>query len=114
MIHPITVANERDKPQRPDGGVSVYVGRPSPLGNHYSLARGASEEQRAEVIARYAVWLDSKLADQSTDQAFQFGQLLEIARRRPLQLVCWCAPKACHADVIAERLRASLSEPDGE
>lgn len=113
MIHPITVASERDKPQRPEGGVSIYVGRPSPLGNPYRLDRGASEEERAEVIARYATWLDEQLsAPHMTDAAYLFGQMQEIARTRPLQLVCWCSPKACHADIIAERLRAALSGGD--
>jgi hypothetical protein len=36
----------------------VYVGRPTPLGNPFRLLR---EEDRDEVVARYATWLKEQL-----------------------------------------------------
>lgn len=107
MIHTITVIHWRDRAQHPG---AVFVGRPSPLGNPYKLARNASDAERAACIAQYSEWLDSKLADISTDEAYMFAQLRNRVQEGPLTLVCWCAPKACHADIIAERLRTSLDD----
>jgi hypothetical protein len=36
----------------------VYVGRPTPLGNPFRLEK---EDQREEVVARYATWLEEEL-----------------------------------------------------
>lgn len=66
---------------------AVYVGRPSPFGNPFERERG---ETREHVIARFETWLLSQPA------------LVERVRRelRGRHLVCWCAPKRCHADVL--------------
>lgn len=67
----------------------VYIGRPSKWGNPFKLGPG---ESRADAIAKYRKWL--------------WGQpeLIAAARRelRGKVLGCWCAPKACHGDVLLE------------
>lgn len=65
----------------------VYIGRPSKFGNPFVIGQHGS---RAEVIARYEAWLMSQPA------------LVEAAKRelRGKSLVCWCAPLACHGDVL--------------
>ena len=69
----------------PDG--AVYVGRPSPWGNPFILT---AESQRAAVLAKYEAWL---LA--------QPDLVARVKRQlRGKHLVCWCAPKACHADIL--------------
>lgn len=67
----------------------VYVGRPSRWGNPFKLTR---ERDRVAVIERYRQWLLSQ------------PELIAAARRelRGKVLGCWCAPKLCHADVLAE------------
>jgi len=74
-------------PQPPPG--AVYVGRPTKWGNPIPLDR---ELNRMEVLARYRTWLLSQPA------------LMKAAREelRGKDLVCWCAPRACHADVLLE------------
>lgn len=72
---------------------AVYVGRPTKWGNPYSHLVGAGlihVASRGEAIRRYEEWLRSKPA------------LLAAAKRelRGKDLVCWCAPLACHADVL--------------
>ncbi|MDA8190782.1 MAG: DUF4326 domain-containing protein, partial [Gammaproteobacteria bacterium] len=42
------------------GPESVYVGRPSPLGNPFAIGPDGG---RAEVIQQYAVWLEERLRD---------------------------------------------------
>ena len=76
-----TVLNKRSSQ---DG---VYIGRPSKFGNRFVIGQHGS---RADVIAKYEAWLMSQPA------------LVEAAKRelRGKNLVCWCAPLACHGDVL--------------
>jgi hypothetical protein len=69
--------------QAPDG--AVYVGRPTKWGNPYVIGRDGT---RDEVIEAYREWIGKR------------PELL--AELRGKHLVCWCAPKACHADVLLE------------
>lgn len=68
----------------------VYVGRPTVWGNPYTMPEDGT---RDEVITLYREWIA------------EHPELVEQLReRRPRRLVCWCAPQACHADVLAELL----------
>lgn len=80
------VWNKRDKNTPSD---AVYVGRPSRFGNPFVLHRG---QDRAEIIAKYRSYIDRNPA------------LVRLIRRelRGKDLVCWCAPLSCHADVLLE------------
>lgn len=70
-----------------DGGDGVYVGRPSKWGNPFVIGRDGTREQ---VIEKYRHTLTPAQ--------------VEAARRelRGKNLVCWCAPLPCHADVLLE------------
>lgn len=66
----------------------VYIGRPGKWGNPFVIGRDGS---RAEVIAKYRAWLASQ------------PELLDaLDELRGKDLVCWCAPLACHGDVLIE------------
>lgn len=65
---------------------AVYVGRPSKWGNPFVIN---SANPRAKVIARYEAML--------LDNPVLMNDLHELRGR---DLVCWCAPSACHADVL--------------
>jgi hypothetical protein len=80
------VWNKRD-PNVPKG--AVYVGRPTKWGNPYTLI---DEKNRDDVIELFRTYL------------LAYPQLLEAAKAelRGKHLVCWCAPKPCHADVLLE------------
>jgi len=85
---------------------AVYVGRPSKWGNPYKVGaskfilgipRGVSESgrlTRKEAIERYEWRL----------RATEIGATLmeQIDELRGKDLVCWCAPLPCHADVLLE------------
>lgn len=82
MPHPLVVHCKRSP-------YDVYIGRPSPWGNPFRLR---DEAERAAVIRRYRTWLARR------------PELIERARRelRGKRLGCWCAPRPCHGDVLAE------------
>jgi len=69
---------------------AVYVGRPTKWGNPFAIGKDGTRE---EVIVKYRKWLTYERPD-----------LVEMAFRelRGKDLVCWCHPKACHADVLLE------------
>lgn len=90
---------------------AVYVGRPSEWGNPFSHLDGTSAEwrvaDREEAIARYRDWLMARL---NAEPALRRRLVSELAGK---DLVCWCAPKACHADVLAELANAgAVHQPD--
>ena len=86
----------------------VYVGRPTPLGNPFRIGPDGS---RAEVIQLYTDWfyeqLDAVLTADYRSAAVKH-QLRVIQKVHRLKgevcLLCWCAPKLCHANVVAEYL----------
>lgn len=66
----------------------VYVGRPSKWGNPFTIGRDGTREQ---VIETYRLWL------------MRGNPLLhDIHELKGKTLACWCAPKACHADVLLD------------
>jgi hypothetical protein len=69
----------------------VYIGRPSKWGNPFVLRSGASDEERTRCIERYREWL--------MQQPELLAQLHELRGKR---LACFCKPKACHGDILAE------------
>jgi hypothetical protein len=74
----------------------VYIGRPSKWGNPFVVDKHGA---RGECIALYESWL--------RENAALFAALDEL---RGLVLGCWCAPHACHGDVLARLANASLLE----
>jgi hypothetical protein len=70
----------------PEG--AVYIGRPSKWGNPFVIGKHGT---RAEVVARYRAYL---LGNRELMAA--------LPELRGKDLVCWCAPCACHGDVLLE------------
>lgn len=64
---------------------AVYVGRPSKWGNPYRIGVDGNRE---EVVRKYKEWLPTS------------G--LDVYELRDKNLVCYCAPLLCHADVLLE------------
>jgi len=101
----IKVVNKKRK------GKGVYIGRPSPLGNPYTHLKWVASRpgmflvnNREEAIAKYEVWIKDVLAKDSP-QKEAYTQLQEqLEKEGELSLVCWCAPLACHGDVLKKLL----------
>jgi len=77
---------------------AVYVGRPSAFGNPFQIGR---DGDRHNVINKYREWFKEKI--QNDDRFFNVVNSL-----RGKNLVCWCSPKQCHAEVILEYLGESF------
>jgi hypothetical protein len=75
----------------------VFIGRPSKWGNPFHIGRDGN---RAEVIAKYEAWL--------MQQPALLACLHEL---RGKILGCYCAPDACHGDVLA-RLSNTPQKPE--
>ena len=75
---------------------AVYVGRPTKGGNPYSHLPSTKAEftvtTREEAVEQYREWLLTNT------------ELIEAAKTelKDRDLVCWCAPKSCHADILME------------
>lgn len=66
----------------------VYIGRPSKWGNPFVMGKDGDRET---VVKKYKEWL--------LKQPKLMAQLHEL---RGKVLGCWCAPQACHGDVLVE------------
>jgi hypothetical protein len=97
---PIRVVSKRAGGTKPEPHeVVINIARPSVLGNPYHMKH---EHQRDHVIREYKRWLEARY----NDDASVFTELHAIAERvkdgEYIALECWCAPCACHGDVIIE------------
>lgn len=71
---------------------AVYVGRPSKWGNPFAIGVDGT---RDDVLVKYMLWLCSEDA-----LMHALGEL------RGKDLVCWCKPLPCHADILLELANA--------
>jgi len=74
----------------------VYIGRPSKWGNPYRIGPDGSREEVIEKYRRHLLNQPELLAD--------------LDELRGKVLGCWCAPQACHGDVLVELLEKKGSE----
>lgn len=70
----------------------IYIGRPSKWGNPFVIGHDGTRE---EVIAKYEAWLNAN--------PILMESLKDL---RGKILGCWCAPKACHGDVLTRLANA--------
>lgn len=84
------VHNKHQRAAPPD---AIYIGRGSPWGNPFKVGRDGTREQ---VIARYEK---------------EVLPTLDLSPLRGRDLVCFCAPLACHGDIL---IREANKEREGE
>ncbi len=83
---------------------AIYVGRPSKWGNPYKIGGkvlGLKKDKtlsRKDCIVMYHEWL---LMEPDGKEL-----LKDIGELRGKDLVCWCSPNECHADVLLELANA--------
>lgn len=65
----------------------IYIGRPSKWGNPFVIGADGS---RDEVVAKYSAWVVT-----------QPDLMAALPELKDKVLACWCAPEACHGDVLA-------------
>lgn len=77
---------------------AVYVGRPSKWGNPFVMGKDGT---RNEVVKKYKDHLDYVL-EGSPDVKDKL-----IKELKGKDLVCWCSPETCHADILLEYANAN-------
>ena len=83
----MTVVNKKThKPTSND----VYIGRPSIWGNPYVIGHRGD---RNAVVARYRTYMRSRI--------LRYPHMMKLLLGlKGKNLVCYCAPQACHGDVL--------------
>lgn len=79
--HTVVVNKRSDEPY------DVYVGRPTKWGNPFKVGIHGAQ---GECVIQYAEWIRN-----------QPQLLADLDELRGKRLACWCAPKPCHANVLA-------------
>lgn len=94
----VRVVSKRANGTRPKAGETVIdISRTSILGNPYPMHH---ESQRNDVILGYRKYLmDQYHAQTPVWQAVE-ALAKRVANGEHLALQCWCAPLACHGDII--------------
>jgi len=67
---------------------SIYIGRPSKWGNPFEIGRDGTREEVVEKFKTYLLNNNELMAS--------------LEELRGKNLLCWCAPKACHGDILIE------------
>lgn len=80
----------------------VYIGRGSRFGNPFVIG-GCTGRTRGDVIRLYKGWLWGRLKS----GVFTKEMLLELDGKR---LACYCAPQACHGDVLVKAIEWAKGE----
>lgn len=93
---------------RDDCSKGIYIGRGSPLGNPFRLKSAGGEFERDESVAMYEEHLRRLVAERDPAVCAELNRLYRIARDGDLDLVCFCAPLACHGDVVKKILEEKL------
>jgi hypothetical protein len=126
----LTIGNLRTSPNE-SLGASIICDRSSVLGNPFKMSNHADDSQRTAVIEGFRSYLHL-VANQgekpgwaanqvvttkgltlspswktpTTDEFMaELGRIEHLAQKEPLTLLCWCAPKACHCDILVRYLR---------
>ena len=75
---------------------AIYIGRGSRWGNPFRIG---PDGDRAAVVARHEAWLKD-----------QHALLRALDELRGRDLVCFCAPLACHGDLLVRLANATRDE----
>ena len=87
----MTVVNKRTHTPTSN---DVYIGRGSMWGNPFRIGR---DGERDDVIRMYTAMMVRRLEGTDAD-----GWLHDLAKLKGKTLVCYCAPLACHGDVLEQ------------
>lgn len=98
-MHPLVVHKQR-------APYDVYVGRPTEWGNPYQIGRDGTRE---EVVEAFKQHLWRRLQSEP-------NLVKRVAALHGKTLACWCAPEACHADILvaASEWAKEQLQPQGD
>jgi hypothetical protein len=86
----------------------VYIGRPTILGNpfsHLDSVKGTVKTAtREEAVAKYMEWLRGEYFHGSPVQEELDKIAVKYRNGEIIHLICWCAPLACHGDMLKQAI----------
>jgi hypothetical protein len=106
----IRVGNKRlHSPLKPlPGEIQIHIDRPHILGNqNYAESKLMIDVEKAVEKFRVDLDEDLKVGGPMSKEINRIVELLKLGRN--VILMCWCAPKACHGDVIIEAVEKILA-----
>ena len=77
----------------------IYIGRGSTLGNPFAM-KDKSDQERFRVIKEYKDYFKQQLLDNSEFRMVIMQLIMNNRSGVDMNLGCFCAPKACHGDII--------------
>lgn len=97
---------------RHHGEVGDYIGRGTPLGNPFK--RPDDGTTKDEVIGKYRTWLWQQLSHDSPQRRALDELAVRVQNGENVNLVCSCAPRACHGDVVKRAIEWRLQQLEGK
>jgi len=110
-VHKINVVN---KTVHASTYKDFYVGRGSVLGNPFTSKDLSTSKAKfkcntkAEAIKSYAKYIDEAITDGENPICDELNKIYKAALKEDINLVCYCAPKPCHGDIIKSKITTKL------
>jgi len=88
-------------------GKGIYIGREMPgqpgsvLGNPFKIGRDGARE---EALVKYRRWLWEQI-NLKNEVYLELKRIAGLATHGDISLLCWCAPKPCHADYVELKVK---------
>lgn len=92
----------------------IYVGRGSAFGNPFTSQKieGTKAEfqasNREEAVEKYEYYLETQLKLKQRNVVKGLEEMVEMLKEGDINLVCYCAPKKCHAEIIKNRVMTMM------
>ena len=101
---------------------AVYIGHPRAndeqfahvehsLTSPYDMGTG---RQRAEALEKYKKWLWKHMQDPTSPEHRAFQRVVELAKEKPIVLICTCYPMACCSQVLKAAMKWWIQEENSE
>ena len=88
-------------------GKQEYVGRPSVLGNPYTVKAFG----RGNAVKMYEDWLRRQYKNNNKPVIDELKRLAtQLKKENYIVLSCWCAPNPCHGEIIGKALVAMINK----
>lgn len=85
---------------------AVYIGRGSIFGNPFVMDKNNSRDDVCDAYQRYFY----KRLENDLEFRESVEKLADKALSESVNLMCFCAPKRCHGDIIKEYINQVLNE----
>ena len=110
----IRVINKYTFKPNDNSEIEVPIFRGTPLGNPYTHLRGKTLAEfqcktREESITLYETYLIKKIQDKDQIICKELNRIYNLAKEYNISLVCFCAPKSCHGDIIKRIILEKLN-----